>query len=159
MDIHLAGVFPFIGYWSKELIFDALWTGEQYLLFFVAFITAILTAFYSFRMVYLTFHGEKSEHLKSLEASGHHIHESPRTMTIPLVILAAFSLIGGLFELGFFEVFNGVSSQILDFGHLIPWQFGIATIFSLIIYSLGIGPAYWIYWKKGHDFSNLKLPD
>ena len=154
--LSLAGVFPFIGFWSKELIFDALWAGDQYLLFFVAFVTAIITAFYSFRMIYLTFHGEKSTHLKNLESHGHHIHESPPSMTIPLVILAAFSLFGGLFELGFFETFNGISSHILDFGHLIPWKIGLTVIFSLIIYSVGITPAYWIYWKKGHDFSGLK---
>ncbi len=154
--LSLAGVFPFVGFWSKELIFEALWHGGQYLLFGMAFVTAILTAFYTFRMVYQTFHGEKSEHIKQLEAHGHHIHEAPPTMTIPLIILAGFALIGGVFELGFFQTFAAVGGHLLEFGNLVPWGFGLTTILTLIVWGVGIGPAYWIYWKKGRDFNSLK---
>ncbi len=152
----LAGVFPFVGFWSKELIFEALWHGQAYLLFGMAFVTAILTAFYTFRMVYQTFHGEKSAHIKELESNGHHIHEAPRTMTIPLIILAAFALIGGIFELGFFEMFIPIGENILHWEHLVPWAFGLTTILTVIVWGAGIGPAYWIYWKNGHDFNGLK---
>lgn len=154
--LSLAGVFPFVGFWSKELIFEVLWHGEQYLLFGMAFVTAILTAFYTFRMVYKTFHGEKSKHIKELESHGHHIHEAPSTMTIPLIILAGLALIGGLFELGFFQTFAAVGGHILEFGHLVPWGIGLTTLLTIIVWGFGIGPAYWIYWKKGRNFSGLR---
>ncbi|MBN2227991.1 MAG: NADH-quinone oxidoreductase subunit L [Candidatus Thorarchaeota archaeon] len=154
--LSLAGVFPFVGFWSKELIFEALWHGGDYLLFGMAFLTAILTAFYTFRMVYQTFHGEKSTHIKELEAHGHHIHEAPPTMTIPLTILAGLALVGGLFELGFFNTFGAVSLEILEWTHIVPWGFGLTTILTIIVWTIGIGPAYWIYWKNGRDFSSLK---
>jgi NADH-quinone oxidoreductase subunit L len=154
--LSLAGVFPFVGFWSKELIFEALWYGHEYLLFSMAFITAILTAFYTFRMVYQTFHGEKSAHIKELEAHGHHIHEAPRSMTVPLIILASFALIGGIFELGFFQMFIPIGEHILHWVDLVPWAFGLTTILTLVVWGVGIGPAYWIYWKNGRDFSGLK---
>jgi NADH-quinone oxidoreductase subunit L len=54
-------------------------------------VTAALTAFYMFRLLFLTFTGE----LRASHEVAHHVHESPATMTIPLVVLAALSLVGG----------------------------------------------------------------
>ena len=157
--LSLAGVFPFIGFWSKELIFEALWHGGQYIIFFVAFITAILTAFYTFRMVGITFFGEKSEHIKSLESHGHHIHEAPRTMTIPLIILAVLAATGGILELVFFGYFSGLETGVLthfDWAHLAPFTLGITTIFTIAVWLVGITPAYLIYWRNKYDLSRFK---
>jgi NADH-quinone oxidoreductase subunit L len=157
--LSLAGVFPFVGFWSKELIFEALWHGGQYIIFFVAFITAILTAFYTFRMVGITFFGEKSEHIKGLESHGHHIHEAPRTMTIPLIILAVLAATGGILELVFFGYFSGLETGALthfDWAHLAPFALGITTVFTIAVWLVGITPAYLIYWRNKYDLSRFK---
>ncbi len=157
--LSLAGVFPFIGFWSKELIFEALWHGEQYPLFAVAFITAILTAFYTFRMVGMTFFGEKSQHVRDLEAHGHHVHEAPPVMTVPLVLLALAATVGGLFELAFFGFFSGVrtgEAVHFDWSHLAPFSLGVTTLFTVVVWGVGIVPAYLIYFRGGYDFSRLK---
>jgi NADH-quinone oxidoreductase subunit L len=157
--LSLAGVFPFVGFWSKELIFEALWHGGQYIIFFVAFITAILTAFYTFRMVGITFFGEKSDHIKNLESHGHHIHEAPPTMTIPLIILAVLAAVGGILELVFFGYFSGLETGALthfDWAHLVPFALGITTIFTIAVWLVGITPAYLIYWRNKYDLSRFK---
>lgn len=99
----LAGIFPFAGFWSKDLILAAVSQRAAdgpahtlyYGLFLAAVVTAGLTAFYTFRAFFLTFHGpERIPH----EAHGH-AHESPPVMTWPLMILAACALgIGAYFE-------------------------------------------------------------
>ena len=154
--LSLAGVAPFVGFWSKELIFEALWHGHEFLLFGMAFITAILTAFYTFRMIYKTFHGEKSAHIKELESHGHHVHEAPSTMTIPLIVLAGFAIIGGIFEPVFFETFSLIGEGIFEWAHVVPWGFGLTTLLTVVVWGVGIGSAFWIYWKRGRDFSGLK---
>ncbi len=157
----LAGVFPTIGFWSKELIFEALWHGQQYLLFTIAFVTAILTAFYTFRMVGMTFFGSRSEHLVQLESSGHHIHEAPLTMTVPLVILATLAFCGALLEPLFFNTFSVLASAStlahpFEWATLTPFALGFTSVFTIIVWVVGIGPAYMIYFKGKGDFSGLR---
>jgi len=157
--LSLAGVFPFVGFWSKDLIFEALWYGGQYIIFLIAFVTAILTAFYTFRMVGVTFFGEKSEHIKSLESHGHHIHEAPLTMTIPLIILAVLAATGGILEIVFFRYFSGLETGALthfDWAHLTPIALGITTVFTIAVWLVGITPAYLIYWRNKYDLSRFK---
>jgi len=95
----LAGILPWAGFWSKDLILLAV--GRQTaplfgVLYVMATLTAFLTAFYAFRAYFLTFHG-KSQLPPEAEEK---LHESPRVMTVPLVILAACALVvGALFEL------------------------------------------------------------
>jgi NADH-quinone oxidoreductase subunit L len=89
----IAGIPLFSGFFSKD---EILWKSfsSDYghpILWIAGAITAALTAFYMFRLIYLTFHG-KGRYDAETE---HHIHESPRSMTIPLVVLAVLSVIGG----------------------------------------------------------------
>jgi len=100
----LAGIFPFAGFWSKDIILAAVHQraggGEAstlYLvLYYTAMFTAFLTAFYTFRAYFLTFFGEE----RIPKEAGHHAHESPRAMTVPLMILAVCALgVGAYFEL------------------------------------------------------------
>jgi len=93
------------GFWSKDAIFAAvLESGYIYAtpLFAIAVIVAIMTAFYTFRMVGMAFFGEESKHVKNLKETGHHIHEVGKVMWLPFAILAvatiAVGLIGPLFE-------------------------------------------------------------
>lgn len=90
--------FPFLsGMISKDEILTSVY-GNNPLLWGVLFIVATLTAIYMFRAYYLTFHGE----FRGTEAQKAHLHESPKTMTIPLIILAVLSIIGGFINLPHF---------------------------------------------------------
>ncbi len=86
----IAGIFPFAGFLSKDLILGKAYE-RDFWLWAIGYLTAGMTAFYMFRLVFLTFHGpSRVDH--EVE---HHIHESPKSMLIPLVILAALSITGG----------------------------------------------------------------
>jgi NADH-quinone oxidoreductase subunit L len=86
----IAGIFPFAGFFSKDEILGRAFD-RYFSLWLVGFITAGMTAFYMSRLLFLTFFGysRADEHVKK------HIHESPPAMTVPLIILAGLSLIGG----------------------------------------------------------------
>ncbi len=90
----IAGIFPFAGFFSKDEILWQAWSAEggaYRFLWLVGYGTALMTAFYMFRLMYLTFHGQP----RMSHEVEHHIHESPKSMTVPLVILAFFSLFAG----------------------------------------------------------------
>jgi len=88
---------PFIttGFWSKDAIFAAVYeSGNTWALpiFMIAVLTAVITAFYTTRMLGMVFFGEKSQHIKKMESEGHHIHEAPKSMWIPYGILAVLTI-------------------------------------------------------------------
>jgi NADH-quinone oxidoreductase subunit L len=90
----IAGIFPFAGFFSKDAILWEAYSregGAYRVLWGVGYVTALMTAFYMFRLMYLTFHGRPR---MSHEAE-HHIHESPKSMTGPLVILATCAIFAG----------------------------------------------------------------
>jgi NADH-quinone oxidoreductase subunit L len=89
----IIGVPPFAGFWSKDKIIEAAF-GENLVFGLAALVGAGITAFYMTRVMLMTFFGTKrwEEHV--------HPHESPRTMTVPLIVLAALSAVGGLLLLG-----------------------------------------------------------
>ncbi len=90
--IAIAGVPPLAGFWSKdEILANAFFTGH-YTVWIMGTVAAFMTAFYMFRLIFMTFHGEMRVDHHARE----HIHESPATMTVPLVILAVLSVIGGV---------------------------------------------------------------
>jgi NADH-quinone oxidoreductase subunit L len=85
----IAGIPPFAGFFSKDEILWSAWHSGHPWLWLGGSITAGMTAFYMFRLLFLTFFGEpRSDH-------AHHAHESPRSMTVPLMVLALLSVIGG----------------------------------------------------------------
>ncbi len=86
----ISGIFPFAGFFSKDEILGRAFD-RYFSLWFVGFITAGMTAFYMFRLLFLTFFG----YSRADEHAQKHIHESPPAMTVPLMILAGLSLIGG----------------------------------------------------------------
>ncbi|MGA8761444.1 MAG: NADH-quinone oxidoreductase subunit L [Candidatus Sulfotelmatobacter sp.] len=90
----IAGIFPFAGFFSKDAILWEAWSregGAYRILWYVGFATALMTAFYMFRLMYLTFHGRP----RMSHEVEHHIHESPVSMTAPLVVLALFAIVAG----------------------------------------------------------------
>jgi NADH-quinone oxidoreductase subunit L len=88
--IAISGIPPFSGFFSKDAILLGAFEYDK-ILYGVALFTAMLTAFYMFRLLVLTFTGK----FRGTEEQAHHLHESPAAMTMPLIILAILSVIGG----------------------------------------------------------------
>lgn len=88
--IAISGIPPLAGFVSKDAILAASFNARP-VLWGIGFVTAGMTAFYMFRLVFLTFFGES----RVPHDAEHHIHESPGSMTWPLIILALLSVIGG----------------------------------------------------------------
>jgi NADH-quinone oxidoreductase subunit L len=94
----IAGVWPFAGFFSKD---EIIWQSAARavgpfsswftLFWIIALIAAMLTAYYMTRLMIMTFHGSN----RTGEKEAHHLHESPRVMTIPLIVLAFLSVVGG----------------------------------------------------------------
>lgn len=99
----IAGVPPFAGFFSKDEILAATYS-HSIPMFIVMSITSVLTAFYMFRLLFLTFYGS----FRGTKEQEHHLHESPKNMTIPLMVLAVFSTISGFF--GMPEIFSETHS-------------------------------------------------
>ena len=96
----IAGCFPFSGFFSKDEILAHAFEHNK-LLWALGILGAAMTTFYMFRLYFLTFHGK----FRGTHEQEHHLHESPKSMTIPLIILALLSVVGGL--AGIPEVFGG----------------------------------------------------
>jgi NADH-quinone oxidoreductase subunit L len=86
----IAGMPPFSGFFSKDEILAAAYEKNP-ILWVVGVLTAVMTAFYMFRLYAMTFLGK----FRGTDKQEHHLHESPKAMTIPLIILAILSVIGG----------------------------------------------------------------
>ncbi len=153
----IAGIFPFAGFISKDLILGKAYEKDA-LLWAIGYFTAGMTAFYMFRLIFMTFHGtSRVDH--EVE---HHIHESPKSMLVPLVILAALSFVGGW--ISWPEVFGGNSHFIhfLSTVVAVPHEFRIepakgpgsehGEIFLMILSEglviLGILFAWFLYVKR-----------
>lgn len=155
----IAGIFPFAGFFSKDLILEVVWAnsglsghahgpfqGLYSVLFVMAALTAMMTAFYMFRMFFLCFHGE----LRDKHA---HPHESPFSMAMPLLVLGFLSVVGGWVgwpTLGEGQAF-GYFVRLGEFEHG-HWNFflvGLSTVLALI----GIAGASYIYLfrKVSHE--------
>jgi NADH-quinone oxidoreductase subunit L len=90
----IAGIFPFAGFFSKDEILWQTWTSEggaYRILWFVGYGTALMTALYMFRLMYLAFYSPS----RMSPAAEDHVHESPKSITVPLVILALCSIGAG----------------------------------------------------------------
>ncbi len=90
----ISGIPPFAGFFSKDEILWQTWTSEggaYRWLWLIGYVTALMTAFYMFRLMFLTFHGKP----RMSHEVEHHIHESPKSMTVPLIILALCAISAG----------------------------------------------------------------
>jgi NADH-quinone oxidoreductase subunit L len=145
-SLSLAGIWPLAGFWSKDEILISSWESRP-ILFYLAMITVFMTAFYMFRVIFMTFGGEYRG--GGPEAHDGHPHESPPTMVMPMVVLAVLAVISGLWNVtGQFGAFmgHGETHSFVEgfFGiltHPLPW-------ISLILAGLGILSAYAIYSAK-----------
>jgi NADH-quinone oxidoreductase subunit L len=106
--IAIAGIPPFSGFFSKDAILLSAFENNK-VLYVVALFTAMLTAFYMFRLLFITFSGK----FRGTEDQKHHLHESPGTMTIPLIFLAVLSVVGGF--AGVPEIFMKGGDKLTEF--------------------------------------------
>jgi NADH-quinone oxidoreductase subunit L len=141
----ISGIFPFSGFWSKdEILMTAFHSNIP--LWVVGSIASIMTAFYMFRLMYLTFFND----FRGTEEQKHHLHESPALITFPLVILATLAAIGGAISLPGNSWLNHYLAPLFkkhEAHHLDGQAYmlmAIATVGALV----GIGIAYSKYLKK-----------
>jgi NADH-quinone oxidoreductase subunit L len=87
----ISAIPPFSGYFSKDLILEAAYGSGHISLWILGVITAGITSFYMFRLIFMTFFGDS----RVDSDKEHHIHESPAVMTIPLIVLAILATVGG----------------------------------------------------------------
>ncbi|MDR6291307.1 NADH-quinone oxidoreductase subunit L [Inquilinus ginsengisoli] len=101
--VGIPGVFGFAGFYSKDMILEAAWsahTGVGVFAYWLGVIAALMTAFYSGRLLFLTFHGKPRADHHTME----HAHESPPVMLIPLIVLSVGAVLAGIIG---YEVFVG----------------------------------------------------
>jgi NADH-quinone oxidoreductase subunit L len=144
----ISGIFPFAGFWSKDEILMVAFH-KNHTLWIMASLASIMTAFYMFRLMYLTFFKE----FRGTEEQKHHLHESPSLITIPLIVLAILSFIGGIISLPghswlnefLSPLFKKVAHEAHVLGTTEYTLMAIATIGALV----GIALAYAKYIKQG----------
>jgi NADH-quinone oxidoreductase subunit L len=154
-SLALAGIPPFAGFFSKDIVLEAAYashTGHGQLAYWLGVAAAFMTAFYSWRLLIMTFHGQSRADRHTLE----HVHESPRVMIWPLYVLAAGAIAAGW--LGY-EHFVGEgrvafwresllvleSHDSLEAAHHVPaW----VKFLPLVIALSGIGLAYVLYMLR-----------
>jgi proton-translocating NADH-quinone oxidoreductase chain L len=148
--LSISGIPPFSGFWSKDEVLAVVWNAGSLswvfgLLYVLGIATAFMTAFYMFRLWFMTFKGEPGEASK-------HSHESPKIMTVPLIILSIFA------AASFFVLFTGDGfGGTVYFGesHALPAVEMLTDTFtdpltyvSIIVAACGLGLAYLVYYKK-----------
>lgn len=90
----ISGIIPFAGFFSKDEILAHVFEHNK-LMWGLGLITSMMTAFYMFRLLFVTFFGK----FRGTHEQEHHLHESPASMTVPLMILAVLSAIGGFMNI------------------------------------------------------------
>ncbi len=135
--------FPLLaGFWSKDEILGFAFDTGQYMLFAVGAITAFLTAFYMFRLVFVVFGGKQSH-------AAEHAHESPKTMTIPLIVLAVLAIIAGYIGAPFISREISFGEFIKNGMHVKEVAFNfIPMLISIVVALSGILLAYLMYGRK-----------
>jgi NADH-quinone oxidoreductase subunit L len=151
-SLSIAGVPGLAGFFSKdEILWRAYASGPLgHILFIIGALTALLTAFYSFRIIYLAFHGK----FRGTHEQEHHLHESPKAMTIPLILLAVGAVASGWIGipplLGGGEHFAEFLGPVVGYAkghgtHAEEWT--IMTV-SVVLGFTGIAAAAFVYLRK-----------
>ena len=155
----IAGIAPFAGFFSKDLILLGAFVNAP-VLWVVGLVTAVMTAFYMFRLLFMTFGGKTRLNARETER----VHESSRVMTIPLVILAILSTAGGF--IGIPHVFAAGMDRFGGF--LAPVFSGLPEapvpsssvelalmVLTLLLAAAGIWGAYAVYIRGNTVFDRL----
>lgn len=152
--IAISGIPPFSGFFSKDEILAHTYEHSK-LLWVLGMVASMLTAFYMFRMLFLTFFGK----FRGTHEQEHHLHESPSSMTIPLMVLAALSVVGGALGLPeFWHMPNWMSEHLSPIilhknptalSHTTEW-----TLMGLAVVAAGVV----IYFAHAMFITNGVLP-
>ena len=155
-SLAIVGIIPFAGFWSKDAILVAIWDKYGLLIWLIGFVTALLTAFYIFRLVFEVFYSEK----RVEEHSWSKVHESPEIMLKPMQILAVFSIIIGFVgipikKINLIEKALATVLRIKEGEHI-----SIAAELALMVITLAgsllsIYLAYYIYMKRRELINQL----
>ncbi|MFB3882640.1 MAG: NADH-quinone oxidoreductase subunit L [Armatimonadota bacterium] len=152
----LAGIIPLSGFWSKDAILAAVLSshlpGHQ-VMFVVALVGVSLTAFYMFRLWFVTFTG------KARTEAAEHAHESPWVMTVPLLILAFIAVVAGALRLHVPFAAGGIA-EVIRFGHEPETHSTLVIAGSFLCAMAGIGVA-WATYRAEHISSasfNARFP-
>lgn len=132
----LAGIVPLSGFWSKDVILAEAWDNNQPL-FWVGLVAAFFTAFYMARLFFLVFTGKKR--------SNYDAHESPASMTFPLIVLAVLAVVAGFAMTPFNSWFGGwvTGEELVEAVH---WP---VIILSTVVGIAGIVLGYIMYGRRG----------
>ena len=156
-SIALAGLPIFAGFYSKDAILESAFaahTGAGNFAFYAGMAAAVMTAFYSWRLLFMTFNGDPRASQEVMS----HVHESPPSMLIPLYFLAAGAILSGMLFVHYFigdghqafwgtAIFMGPENHILDALHHVPTWVKIAPIVAGVV---GIFVA-WLFYIKRKD--------
>ncbi|HEY9058065.1 MAG TPA: NADH-quinone oxidoreductase subunit L [Aurantimonas sp.] len=148
--------FPFTaGYFSKDAVIEAAFVGDNAFATYgwgLTVMAALLTSFYSWRLIFMTFHGKPRASADVM----HHIHESPMVMLVPLFVLAAGALLAGLLFAGAFigegyeefwlaSLYTGPENEVLHDLHDVP--FAIAFL-PAVMMAIGFAIAWLFYIRS-----------
>ncbi|GGB26457.1 NADH:ubiquinone oxidoreductase subunit L [Tistrella bauzanensis] len=166
-SLALAGIPPFAGFFSKDMILETAYAAHSTVgayAFWMGIAAAFMTAFYSWRLLFMTFHGKPRADKHTME----HVHESPLIMTVPLFLLAVGAITAGYIGQPMVDAglafWNGAITMlgehnILEEAHHVP---GWVKLLPLVMSAAGIGLAWLFYIRRpdlpgkvASDFSGL----
>ncbi len=147
-SVALAGIYPFAGFFSKDLILEVAFVEHHYIIYSVLLFTAGLTAFYSFRLVALIFHGEER-----YKIFGIHPHEAYKFMLVAMSPLLLLAIIAGSFKMTYFEMVTAMLPATEYHLHSVV-TYWIMTIGTQLFVILAIAFAY-----KKYANNKVKVPD
>jgi NADH-quinone oxidoreductase subunit L len=155
----LAGVPPLAGFFSKDEILASVFHEHHYFLWVLLIVGAFMTAFYTFRLVFLAFFGAP----RMPKEVAHHIHESPPSMTIPLIILAVATTVAGLafgIPSSHGTAFARFLAPVLPLGE---GEHGAGTAFTLLLLSAvvaiaGVTLAWYVYGRSPVRAASIGVP-
>ena len=154
-SLALAGIPPFAGFFSKDIVLEAAYAAHSnhgLFAYWLGIAAAFMTAFYSWRLLIMTFHGKPRASQEVMS----HVHESPLVMTVPLMVLAVGAVTAGLIGAGVFvgdgrEAFWREAIAVLpandtlEAAHHVPlW----VKLLPLVVAVSGIALAYWMYMLR-----------
>jgi len=147
-SVALAGIFPLAGFFSKDAILESAFVEHHFIIYSVLLFTAGLTAFYSFRLVALIFHGEERYKLFGIDP-----HEAYKFMLIAMSPLLLLAIIAGSLKMTYYEMVTALlpATEYHIHNHLVYW---VMTIGTQVFVILAI-----VYAYKKYANSKVTVPD
>lgn len=142
----LSGIPPLSGFWSKDEILLGAYASGHTFLYIVGSVVAFMTAFYMFRLIFVAFFSDSEGGLAA--------HESPKVMTVPLIVLAVVSIFAGFVNS---PVMNYAFGRYINYpGQVHHEASALVMVISIVLALSGIGLAYLIYQKKSIDADAIR---